>query len=394
MRSAGWWSVRAVVAIMIAASLTTGAARAADAEIAALVAKVLAVKPMGAGHKEAAVAIRELTKADGAKLPDLLAGFDGADVLAANWLRGAVEAVAQRTLDKGGKLPIADLETFLAQTTHAPRGRRLAYELIARVDAQAETRLIPGLIDDPSLELRRDAVALALKNAEAKLAAGDKEAAAAGFRRAFRSSRDQDQVKTAAAKLRDLGDKVDLPTHYGFVMNWKLVAPFDNVGGKGFDVAYPPEREVDLKAEYKAEHMGKESKIGWVEHATTDDYGLVDLNKALAKHKGAIAYAYAEFVAPRDMEVDFRLGSDCANKVWLNSELVTSNQVYHANMVLDQYIGKAKLKKGRNQILLKIAQNEQTEAWAQDWKFQFRVCDSIGTAVLSQDRAAGQTAAR
>jgi hypothetical protein len=44
------------------------------------------------------------------------------------------------------------------------------------------------------------------------------------------------------------------------------------------------------------------------------------------------------------------------------------------------------LKKGRNEILVKICQNEQTEDWAQTWDFQLRVCDALGTAVLSQDR--------
>jgi hypothetical protein len=35
--------------------------------------------------------------------------------------------------------------------------------------------------------------------------------------------------------------------------------------------------------------------------------------------------------------------------------------------------------------LLKICQNEQTEEWAQNWAFQFRVCDAIGTAVLARN---------
>jgi hypothetical protein len=114
----------------------------------------------------------------------------------------------------------------------------------------------------------------------------------------------------------------------------------------------------------------------------------------LGKHKGAITYAFAEFISAEDRPVDLRLGCINANKVWLNGELLTANHVYHSNTSVDQYIAKGKLKKGRNTILLKICQNEQTEVWAQDWKFQLRVCDQIGTAVLSVDRPLGQTAAR
>ena len=36
------------------------------------------------------------------------------------------------------------------------------------------------------------------------------------------------------------------------------------------------------------------------------------------------------------------------------------------------------LKKGENVIVLKVCQNDQKEPWAQDWKFQMRVCDDTG----------------
>jgi hypothetical protein len=39
------------------------------------------------------------------------------------------------------------------------------------------------------------------------------------------------------------------------------------------------------------------------------------------------------------------------------------------------------LKAGRNEILIKVCQNEQTDAWAQKWSFQLRVCDALGGAV-------------
>ena len=48
---------------------------------------------------------------------------------------------------------------------------------------------------------------------------------------------------------------------------------------------------------------------------------------------------------------------------------------------MDQHVGRGVLKAGRNAILVKLCQNEQTEAWAQEWSFQLRVCDAIGGAV-------------
>ena len=355
---------------------------AADAELTKNLAKVRAVGVKGEGHREAGAAAKALAKASPADLPAILAAMDGSNVLAENWLRGIAETVAQK---QAGKLPVAELEKFLAQTKHSPRARRLAYEFVAAVDRSAENRLIPTLLNDPSLELRRDAVALAL--ADAAKAEG-KDAAKVAYRKAFAAARDHDQIKLASDKLKELGDTVDLPTHYGFVMTWQIIGPFDNTGEKGWDFAYPPEAKVDLVAKYP----GLKGEIGWKEATTKDEFGMVDLTKVLDKHKGAVAYASTDFIAEKDQDVDLRLACTNANKIWLNGEELTANHVYHTGQQLDQYLAHGKLKKGKNAILLKICQNEQTEPWAQGWQFQFRVCDNIGTAVLSQDRPLAKTA--
>ncbi len=370
----------------------------ADSELTPALAALRAVGSNGKGHREAMEAWKLLSQADADQLPTLLGGMKGAGTLANNWFRAVVETVAQRQLDDGGKLPVAALEAFLADTTQAPRARRLAYELIAQVDATAEPRLIAPLVNDPSLELRRDAIALALKAADARLEAGEKQEGTREYQRLFASSRDIDQVKDMAQKLRDLGQPVDLPRHLGFVLRWKLIGPFDNVDGVGFDQVYPPENGVDLNTSYQ----GKVGKVQWRDYATDDDFGIVDLNEGFQRpkmengndyqltpeHKGAVAYAFAEFDAAESRSADIRIGCINANKVWLNGTLLTANQVYHSGMEVDQYVATAQLKKGRNEILVKVAQNEQEENWAQRWQFQLRVCDPLGTALLSRQRTA------
>jgi hypothetical protein len=351
---------------------------------------ICAVGSHGKGHRQATAAWKLLSEAEASQLPDVLAGMRDAAPLAQNWIRAAAEAIAERQIRSGSKLPVANLEQFLADTRQAPRARRLAYELIAKVDSQAENRLIPKLVDDPSLELRRDAVTLLLKQAAAIDSTKQKSEAVAAYRQAFSHSRDLDQIQESQSKLKALGEKVDLPRHFGFLMSWKLIGPFDNTNKGGFDVAYPPETEIKLTTSYS----GKENKsVRWIEHTTEDEHGMVDLNKAVGKNMGAIAYAYTEFVSDRDRDVEFRLGCINGNKIWLNGKMLTANHVYHTGHQVDQYLGQGRLQKGRNTILLKIAQNEQTEEWAQNWQFQIRVCDAIGTAVLSQDRPAGNSVA-
>jgi hypothetical protein len=78
-----------------------------------------------------------------------------------------------------------------------------------------------------------------------------------------------------------------------------------------------------------------------------------------------------------------RLGCINANKVWVNGKEVMATEVYHSGSMLDQYIAKCELKKGTNRVLLKICQNEQTESWAQDWQFQFRLTDLTGKGLRS-----------
>lgn len=369
-----------VVSVFAFSSIGT-AAVADDVDVKSLSKAINNVGPKGEGHQAAIAAWQQLSKADAEQVPAILAEIDPANALAVNWMRAAVDSIVQRAMERGDELPTGKLTDFLLDTGHAPKARRAAYELLLIVDPSVKSKLIPQLLNDPSMELRRDAVADALAKASSQLANGDEDEAIVMFQRALDAARDQDQVDAAAEQLRKLGQTVDLPTHFGFITSWHLIAPFDNTDKSGFDVAYGPERKVDLDAEYQ----GKDGVVKWTRHSTDDQYGTVDLNEALGKFKGAVAYAYAEFESLDERSIELRLGCINANKVWLNGELLTANEVYHSNTFLDQYIGRGRLKQGTNSILLKICQNEQTESWAQRWQFQLRVCDELGTAVLSQE---------
>lgn len=340
---------------------------------------VRAVQREGHGHPAAIEAARQLQQLPASQLPRVLVGMDGANPLAVNWLRGIIETIADRAERARQPLPLEELELFLNDTSHHPRARRLAYELIARHDADAEKRLVSGWVDDPSLELRRDAVAWLLGRAAAAREKGDTDEAVRLYKEAFAASRDIDQVQSLAKTLTELGHPVDTAEHLGFLRDWHIIGPFDSTGGKGFAIAYPPETAVNLEQKLP----GKTGEVAWMPARTDDGYGVIDLNEVLGKHKGAVAYAFAAFHAEQPQDVELRLGSINANKVWLNGELLTSNEIYHTNMFIDQYVGRGRLKAGRNEILVKIAQNEQTEAWAEAWMFQLRVCDAIGTAVRS-----------
>ncbi len=376
----GWlWLLIALV------SATPALAQSPD--LAPLVDSLRKVAPEGQGHREASYAWAELTSKAGADdLPVILDGMDGASPLAENWLRAAVDAIAERQVQAAGTLPLDALEKFLAEQEHNPRARRLAYEWIARVDKAAPERLIPGMLDDPSLELRRDAVARLITQAEKAVASSDNAQALSSYQTALGSARDLDQVKAIIEALDKLGHPVDVPHHFGFLVDWKLIGPFDNRGGKGFNEVYPPEEKVDFEASYET----PDGQRSWQTHHTDGEYGEVDLNKALGKHMGVAGYAAAEFSSDDRQDVDIRIGSENAVKLWLNGKPLLAAEAYHANSAIDQYVGQGQLQPGRNVILLKVCQDEQTVDWAQSWAFQLRVCDASGKAVYSTDRGPAQ----
>jgi len=350
---------------------------AADGKAASLLGRIKAVGKEGAGNPDAARAWRELVQLGPTVLFDVLAGIDDADAVSANWLRSAVDAIAERELNAGRALPAKALQAFVTDTKNSGAGRHLAYEWLARVDKTAPGRLLPGMLNDPGRELRRDAIDFALEKARALKAPAQKEAAVAAFKELLTAARDQDQVDAIAKELKERGVAVDLQKQFNLIGRWLLLGPFDNTKMAGFDKAYPPEQGIDVHADY----AGKNGKIRWIEHTTADPYGMVDLNSALGKNMGAVGYALAEVDSPAERQVELRAGSDNAIKIFLNGKLIVSREEYHHGMRMDQYVGVGTLKKGRNRILVKVCQDEQMASFAQSWGFQLRVCDSLGGAV-------------
>lgn len=365
------------ILVVCAALFPFGLARADSPE--ALVATIKSVGANGKGNVEAAGALRELAGHGPAVLPVILRGFDDAGPIAVNWLRNAVETIADRELRRGGKLPAAELEKFILNRERNPRARRLAFEWLRKADRATAERLVAGMLQDPSAELRRDAVQRLIDEAAAIDRKANLKKAADVYRKALSGAVDNDQVKAIVAALKELGETVDLQKHFGFITHWRIIGPFDHRGGKGFDAVYPPEKEFDLDATYK----GQLGDVRWQPISTDHPYGIVNIAKQLDNYKGSCMYLAAEFDSRNKRPVELRLGTPNSWKVWVNDEFLFGRVEYHRGMKMDQYRVAARLKPGRNLILLKICQNEQDEDWAQRYEFQLRVCDGAGSAILS-----------
>jgi hypothetical protein len=313
---------------------------------------------------------RRAAEATPEELGLVLRAMQGAGPLAENWLRAAVDAAAERVLGQQGDLPRSLLEGVLLDRSEAPRARRVAYEWLLRVDPPAAERLLPRMLDDPSLELRLDAVGRVIARAAA--AADDAERRDL-YRQAFDAALDIEQIKQTAAALKELGVEVDLARRLGFVTQWRLIGPFDNTGLKGFDAVYPPETDRGV-----AETQGKSGLVSWKTYRTADPFGVVDLNVEIGSDKEVVAYAVAEVSAAAPLRGHIRLASKNAPKAWFNGRPIGAFEVYHAGSEIDQYVMPVEIAAGRNEIVVKLSQNEKKMAWEKEWDFQLRVTDLLG----------------
>jgi hypothetical protein len=359
----------AVVALALAVAFAP--ARAADDEMKQALATIKAVAKEGKGNEDAGPAWKALVGKGGAALLPTLEAFDDANPTATNWLRAAVDAIAEGEKAAGRKLPTDKLEAFIKDAKFAPSARRVAYELLVAQDDSAKDRLLPGLLNDKSPDLRRDAISREL----AIIEKAARPTIKADLEKLFAHARDKDQVELLAKKVGENGGKVSVTEHFGFLTHAHLIGPFDSTGGKGFATAYPPEGAKDATGTFKGKGG---AEVKWVPASTADKYGNFDLNKLLGKHKDAVAYALAVVVAEKETPCEVRVTCITAVKIFLNGKELFGRDEYHHGAPFDAHVGRGTLRKGENVIVLKVCQNDQKEDYAQVWFFQARVCDDTG----------------
>jgi hypothetical protein len=316
-------------------------------------------------------ALKQLGKATDVTLIQSLAAMKVATPLGRNWLSGLANSIYR----KSGTSQTAELTKFLADSSQDGEARYLVFQWLTASNVSLRNELLTNMNQDSSPELRFLAIDEAMK---AKLE--NKQ-----LTTLLDAARHPSQVVSIIEKLKEQGETIDQSKQLGFLPNWRLIGPFDNVGTVNFDKAFPLESDW-MKGTIKDEYQGKTEVVQWKTETTTAPDGVVDLATVYAKEKGCIIYALAEFDSEKDQVAEVRLGCINGNKTWVNGKLVMSNEVYHTGAQIDQYSEPIRLKAGKNQILLKICQNEQKEPWAQDFQFQLRICDSTGKAILTKGR--------
>lgn len=375
--------------VMATGAQTLAQGPLAEASIAADVATVKRIGLEASGYEAATAAARRLSTQPSSAAGQVLEAMKEASPLAKNWLRMIAADVADNP-----PFPREVLLEFFADRSQDSDARHAAYQALLSSDPALKAVLLEDAVDDPSLPVRHAAIALTLEQAAKQNEAGNKDAATDLFRMVVANGRNPDQLQAAAKSLGELGDKIDLADELGLIRRWWVIGPFDNTASAEFETVYLPEQVYLHEGRLPADWLKADATVvkdggkgqAAMSHLVVSDhsFGVVSINPALQNAKDAIAYGYVEFDVAEGVQAVARIGCITASKVWVNGQFVMGNEVYHSGTRIDQYVGDCQLLPGRNSVLIKICQNAQTESWAQDWQFQFRLTDRFETPIKPQ----------
>lgn len=315
---------------------------------------------------KASQAAKELSQKSDLHTLHVLEAMRGASSLGKNWLLGIANSS-----QKKNPASKQELEGFLKDTKQDPEARYTVFRWLTDGDESSRNQWLETMLDDPSPEIRYEAIAKALE---------PKELSVEQLKTLLDVARQPEQIVDLIARLDKQGVKVNQSQHFGFLSSWKLLGPFDNTGSKSFNVAYPIESDW-VNGKIAETYQGRAGDVKWISESSEDPDGLIDLAKIYNNEKGCVVYGVTEVEVQENVRCEIRIGCINAQKLWVNGELVIANEVYHTGMQVDQYIAPIELKAGKNRILIKVCQNEQKEAWAQRYIFQARICDSTGKAI-------------
>ena len=133
-----------------------------------------------------------------------------------------------------------------------------------------------------------------------------------------------------------------------YITDWLTAGPYSKQGKKGNEI---------LDTVFAPEQSGA-ADIKWVKQPVTEDpgrYWFIDMTRVF-NGPNRVGYLYTRIHSAKDQPIRLELGSDDGLKVWLNGENIHTNNALRGCQRA-QDIVKATLKKGMNELLLKVSNN-------------------------------------
>ena len=151
-----------------------------------------------------------------------------------------------------------------------------------------------------------------------------------------------------------------------FLRNWLLCGPFPNPAGAYnnreqnqpgfyFDYLQAHGGETNLSVQAGQKELFENTSAEWIEYQS--DTNSVDLDKAVSIKPYVLSYAYCEITSAEEKPCFIAMGSNDGARVWFNGEQILDLPV-ERGLRSDDNIIPIVLKKGRNTLLLKIAETQ------------------------------------
>lgn len=263
-------------------------------------------------------------------------------------MRGGI-ATAGREPDLAARLAFLGKAFELAQTAEE---KKMALSQLSRIARPEALDLAIRYLEQPGL---MDEAAMASVAIAESLAAGNPELADEAARKIL------ERCELPAAVKRAWALRVKSPAAGPFIRDWLVCGPYRQAGAVGaaalFDIAFGPEKP------------GKTVK--WYAAPAGD---TVNLAAFFPGRDNCAAYLKAEIIAPKAADAILLMGSDDGIKAWLNGKVVHSHNV-DRGQVVDQDMAPVQLRKGANELLVKITQG------GGGWSFCARIVGADGHPV-------------
>lgn len=244
-------------------------------------------------------------------------------------LRGAIEVAGQEP-DPGKRLGL--LQQALADAKQTDEQKQ-ALGQIGQLPTPEALEIARKNFATPDLasEAYLAAISIAEKLAPSNPKLGDEVAAKV-----------LDHVKEGEIARRAWALRIKPSSGASFIRDWVVCGPFREAGISGaeavFKIAFGPETRAQ--------------NLEWKSVPPADHLNLAALFPGA---ENCVAYLRTRILAPEDCSAVLLTGSDDGIKGWLNGAVVLSKNVDRGEVV-DQDTSPIKLKKGANELLLKVSQ--------------------------------------
>lgn len=262
-------------------------------------------------------------------------------------------AAAKRDQDPQGAIAM-----YLEIMEAAPEKQTLVRALdgLGRIESPAPLPHVEPYLQHDDAEVRAAASWAVIILAGHAGKAGDPERALALYHRGVLACTDAAALRLAAKHAgmaaEYLGKKnyrLDPEQHAGFIKHWHLLGPVAKRARLLEDDIVPTDRPIDPTVKIDFDHR----EYAWVPFEVENADGKVDLDSVFGQHDDCGAYAYTEIDSAVDQDVLLKIGHDDDLYVWVNGRLVHRYNGASGNEI-DQTAVLARLRKGRNYILLKV----------------------------------------